>query len=77
MSNYVPDYMLDPPEPEIRIAHDCVLCNNPIYEGDDYYDIPDLGVCCTNCIEDSRRYSAEIDDGADDEFDAMREEALL
>lgn len=58
MSYYnVPERPLDPPED--RIAFECEICGGDIYEGEEYYDIPDLGKCCANCINDAHRYDAE------------------
>lgn len=59
MSYYVPDLPLTPPEPELRIAFTCELCEEPIYEGEDYYNIPGFGKCCEDCINGARRYNAE------------------
>lgn len=57
--NYVPDLPLTPPEPEWVIAFSCAICNEPVYEGEDYYEIPELGKCCEDCIRDCKCYCAE------------------
>lgn len=61
MSYYdIPERPLDPPEDTRACCFRCAICREPILEGDDYYDIPDLGPCCEDCIKDSRRYDAEV-----------------
>lgn len=75
--DYVPDHHLEPPEEKRRAVYSCAICEESIYEGDDYYSIPELGVCCTSCIDDCKRYEAELDDDVDDTYNSMREEALL
>lgn len=78
MSNYyLHDAPLEPKEPELRIAFICELCEEPIYEGDEYYDIPGLGKCCAECISDAHHYDAEASDNSDDLYDSMRGEELL
>ena len=44
---------------ENKVAFKCELCDEAIYVGDDYYDIPGVGYCCTKCIDDCKRYEAE------------------
>lgn len=56
---YVPEQPLEPPEPNLRKVFTCEICGDPIYEGEDYYDIPDFGQCHDNCIHDCKRYEAE------------------
>lgn len=46
------------PEPPI-FAH-CSFCGEPIYDGDDYYEIDDYKYC-EACIHDSRK-TAEVDE---------------
>ena len=53
---------INPPEDTRKPVYTCAICENPIYEGDDFYDIPDYGCCCTECIDDCKRYDAEPDD---------------
>ena len=84
MSYYVPDQPLDPPdEPELRKSFTCELCNNAIYEGEDYYDIPGIGVCCEDCIDTCKRYDAEAPyEGSLEEYydnlrDQIREESMF
>jgi hypothetical protein len=55
----LPEPYLDPPEDTRRVVYVCALCEEPVYEGDDYYKITGLGVCCTNCIDDAHHYDAE------------------
>ena len=50
---------LDPPEDTREGCYTCEICERTIYEGDDYYNLPDLGICCTECIDDCKRYAAE------------------
>jgi hypothetical protein len=62
MSYYnVPERPLDPPEDKHKVVYRCRLCDGEIREGDDYYDIPDRGPCCEACIDDSKRYDAELE----------------
>jgi hypothetical protein len=61
MSIHVPDYKLEPPEDTRKEVYHCTICDEPIYEGDDYYNIPGLGPCCETCIDESKRYDAEVD----------------
>lgn len=42
-----------------KVAFHCELCDEEIYVGDEYYDIPAVGKCCTSCIDDCHRYDAE------------------
>lgn len=45
---------LDPPEAEeAEAAIYCDECGEPIYEGEDYYEIREV-VYCERCIEDMR-----------------------
>lgn len=62
MSFYdVPERPLDPPEDKRKRVYSCAICGWPILEGDDYYEIPELGPCCETCITEARRYGAELD----------------
>jgi hypothetical protein len=58
-------------------AFTCALCDEAIYVGEDYYDIPNLGKCCTSCINDCKCYEAEDESYnayVDAKIDEMREE---
>lgn len=57
----IPERRLDPPEDTRKEVYHCIICDEPIYEGDDYYDIPGLGPCCEPCIDDAHCYEAELD----------------
>lgn len=62
MSYYdIPERRLDPPEDTRKVVYRCAICKEPIYVGDDYYDIDGLGICCEECIKASRRYDAELE----------------
>jgi hypothetical protein len=63
MSYYdIPERRLDPPdEDEPQVVYTCELCGHDILEGDDYYDLPDVGPCCEECIIKARRFCAELD----------------
>lgn len=61
MSYRIPEPNLEPPEDSRTVVYHCELCEEPIREGDDYYDIPSLGTCCEGCIRKSKRYDAEPD----------------
>ena len=37
-----------------EIAYYCSFCGEPIYYGEDYYDINDEKICCA-CISDCKR----------------------
>lgn len=58
---FQPERPLDPPEDTRKQVHECNLCSWGIYEGDDYYDIPELGPCCATCIDEAKRFDAELD----------------
>ena len=58
----MPDYNLDPPEDERKTVYTCPFCGWDIYEGDDYYLIPNVGPCCVTCIEEAKCYDAELPD---------------
>lgn len=60
MPNYVPDYMLDPPEDKRKRVYSCAINGCEIMEGDDYYRIEGFGCCCEECIRDAKRYDAEL-----------------
>jgi hypothetical protein len=42
-----------------REAFKCELCGDPIYVGEDYYNIPGVGKCCEGCIAECHEYDAE------------------
>lgn len=78
MSYYnLPDRNLEPPESNARKAFTCELCEDSIYEGEDYYDIPGVGVCCEKCIDDCKRYDAEAYDPCMDLAKEAREEGMF
>jgi hypothetical protein len=56
----IPERPLDPPEDTRKRVYSCAICGEEILEGDDYYDIPELGPCCEECIKTSKRYGAEL-----------------
>lgn len=53
---------LDPPEDTRRVFDSCAICEDPIFEGDDAWDIPNYGYCCERCIKDARIIEVEVDD---------------
>lgn len=64
---------------EDKIAFKCELCDDAIYVGENYYDIPGVGRCCKDCIDDCKCYEAEDESYnayVDAEIDRMREERL-
>lgn len=62
MSYYdIPERPLDPPEDRRAVVYRCRICDGEIREGDDYYNVPGLGPCCEECIDESKRYDAELD----------------
>lgn len=65
---------------EPREAFTCALCDNAVYVGEDYYDIPGVGKCCESCIKDCHRYEAEdeaFNDYIDSLIDEQRERSLF
>lgn len=58
---YTPERPLNPPEDTRKSVYRCPLCGWDIYEGDDYYYIEPIGYCCVTCIEEAKRYEAELD----------------
>lgn len=54
-------------------AFKCELCDEAIYVGEEYYDIPGAGKCCKGCIDDCHHYEAE-DEAYNDYIDRMVEE---
>ena len=50
---------LDPPEP--KVIHQCSWCDEPIYDGEECYDMNPHGWCCKYCME-SKRTTAEVED---------------
>lgn len=61
MSYYdIPERPLDPPEDTRAVVYRCRICDGEILEGDDYYNVPGLGFCCEECIDESKCYDAEI-----------------
>lgn len=62
MSYYdIPERPLDPPEDDRAVVYRCRICEGKIREGDDYYDVPELGPCCEECIRESHRGCAELE----------------
>ncbi|MBO5967829.1 MAG: hypothetical protein J6S14_04950 [Clostridia bacterium] len=41
-------------EPKRKQIHTCFLCDEPIYEGDIYYDVGDV-IYCRHCVEEGRK----------------------
>ena len=63
-----------------RKAFTCALCDNAVYVGDDYYEIPNLGKCCTSCIDDCKQYDAEdeaYNAYIDAQIDEMKERRMF
>ena len=58
----IPEPNLEPPADKRRVVATCKICYEPILEGDDAYDIPDFGFCCTRCIKDARVNEVEVGD---------------
>ena len=59
MPEYVPDYKLEPPDDSKHIAFHCECCEEPIYEGEDYWCFPGWGYCCERCIDSNKHYDAQ------------------
>lgn len=57
----IPERPLEPPEDKRAVVCRCIICEGEIREHDDYYNIPDLGPCCEECIEESKCYDAELE----------------
>lgn len=61
MSYNIPERNLEPPEDTRKIVCTCGICTDDILEGDEYYEIPELGFCCANCISECHHYEASLD----------------
>ena len=59
--NDIPERPINPPEDTRAVVYKCEICGEEILEGDDYYDIPGYGICCEDCIKETKRYSAELE----------------
>lgn len=33
-----------------KVIHECAWCDEPIYEGEDCWDLSPFGWCCQNCM---------------------------
>ena len=65
---------------EDKEAFKCKLCGDPIYVGEEYYDIPNVGYCCVGCIKDCHCYDAEdeaYNAYIDAQIDEMKERQLF
>lgn len=49
-----------PNAPEPPVVHVCDQCGDPIYEGDDFYELNDEK-WCEECVRDSRK-TAELEE---------------
>lgn len=58
---------------ENNVAFKCELCDEAIYVGEEYYDIPGVGKCCKGCIDDCHEDEAE-DEAYNAYIDRMFEE---
>lgn len=58
---YPDERPLEPPEDKRKCVYSCAICDGDILEGEDYYDLPELGFCCEECIKGCKRWDAEID----------------
>lgn len=43
-----PERPVEPPE--LAVVLECDLCGETIFEGDKYFDIPNVGCFCENCV---------------------------
>ena len=50
MNEYCPDHRLEPAEDEPCGA--CKVCGLDIYQGDNYYKMPNGDAVCENCVLD-------------------------
>lgn len=57
----IPERPLTPPEDDREIVCSCAICGEDLLEGDEYYDLPKLGICCEHCVEDCHHYDLEYD----------------
>ena len=46
---------------ESKVRYTCSLCGEPIYVGDDYYEIHGDAICEV-CIDDSKKFAEDIDE---------------
>lgn len=47
-------YYPDPNETDAEPVHTCCNCDEPIFEGDAYFDIPSDGIYCERCVDSWR-----------------------
>ena len=50
---------LEPPEDRRRVVCKCSACDEPLYEGDDVYELMGF-TFCQSCVDDAHSY-AELD----------------
>lgn len=58
----IPEPNLEPPEDRRKIFASCPICEEPIREGDEAWDIPNYGYCCARCISDAHIHEVEVTD---------------
>lgn len=56
MANEIRDEELDrfypdPQDTDAEPVHICCNCDEPIFEGDEYFDIPSDGIYCERCVD--------------------------
>ena len=57
--NNVPERPIDPPEDKRKAVYSCEICDDPILEGEDYFNLP-WGICCEECIKEAKCLCAEL-----------------
>ena len=48
------------PKPQ-KVIHQCSWCGEPIYDGEDCYDMRPYGYCCECCLNDRLMVAGEYD----------------
>lgn len=59
--NNIPERPLEPPEDKRRVVYTCSCCGEPIYEGDEYWELCG-SYYCEACIDDAHHYDAECEE---------------
>lgn len=62
MYSSLPERGLEPPEDRRKVFAECPICEEPIREGDEAWDIPNYGYCCASCMRDAHIVEVEVDD---------------
>ena len=50
---------LSPPEP--KVIYTCSWCDEPIYDGEECFDMKPYGWCCQQCMDDRLTVAGDYD----------------